>query len=73
MVTGNYPFMRSFLDTKHDIENRIKQLDALIDPTLSPDARDLIRKILVSPTDRLTLEDILSHEWCTPHGSSAIF
>lgn len=61
MICGDAPFVaRTYKQTYE----RIQKCDLKIPEHVTPDAKDLLQKILViNPNDRLSLQDILKHPW----------
>jgi len=61
MICGNAPFDENINAKTY---KRIKKCDLKIPDYVTPDATDLLQKILVvNPNDRLSLEEILKHPW----------
>ncbi|KAI3399041.1 hypothetical protein diail_7841 [Diaporthe ilicicola] len=63
-LVGEAPFE----DTPVMTHRRIARADMTIPSFVSPEARDLIKKLLVlDPTKRLPLEDVQTHPWILKH------
>ncbi|KAL1873970.1 hypothetical protein VTK73DRAFT_671 [Phialemonium thermophilum] len=63
-LVGEAPFE----DTKAMTERRIARADMTIPSFVSPEARDLIKRLLVlDPEKRLPLEDVEQHPWILKH------
>ena len=69
--SGCYPFERAEDRARpgcnmHRMIQRIINVDYVMPTHVSPDAQDLLRKLLVAdPQSRLSVEDILLHPWYT--------
>ncbi|GMH39462.1 hypothetical protein BSKO_07360 [Bryopsis sp. KO-2023] len=69
MVVGRYPFHMDHNDDltsdewREAIMNKIKTLDYNIPSFLTPECRNLIRKILVGFEERASMSDILNDPW----------
>ena len=62
MLTGRTPF--HFTEDKNELFNSIKNLKIAWTDEFPKLARDLVSKILViNPKDRLSLDEILNHQW----------
>ncbi|KAF2455123.1 serine/threonine-protein kinase Eg2 [Lineolata rhizophorae] len=63
-LVGEAPFEDEAIMT----QRRIVRGEMTIPPFVSPEARDLIKKLLVlNPDDRLALEDVQQHPWIVKH------
>lgn len=73
MIYGTVPFKGDDMNTLH---TAILSCKYQLKDEVSKEARDLIRRILVlNPEDRLTTDEILSHDWLkdAPETMSDIF
>ena len=63
-LVGEAPFE----DTPVMTQRRIAKGDMTIPPNLSPEARDLIKRLLVlDPEKRISLEEVETHPWIIKH------
>ncbi|BAP72048.1 spindle assembly checkpoint kinase [Kluyveromyces marxianus] len=68
LLVGSPPFEE---DTKEMTYRRILRCDIRFPPHVSPQARDLIGKLLqFEPTNRIPLSEVKSHTWITSHKPS---
>jgi serine/threonine protein kinase len=65
ILYGSTPFYNKETESydKETVRSRIKSLKYEFPNSNYPLAEDLIRKILVEPHKRLSLDQILKHEW----------
>ncbi|KAE8986250.1 Serine/threonine-protein kinase [Phytophthora rubi] len=76
MLSGSHPFDLDGMSSDHVVEHRIKAEPISFAfsawNNVSPDAKDLISKLLVKdPTLRLTAEQMLQHPWMNANAEAA--
>ena len=67
MVCGTVPFKaHNMADLHKIIVNGSFKFPSAVDDLLSPEVKDLVRKMLVlKPEDRISIPEILAHQWIT--------
>mmetsp|Transcript_7384 Transcript_7384/g.5648 ORF Transcript_7384/g.5648 Transcript_7384/m.5648 type:complete len:181 (-) Transcript_7384:30-572(-) len=75
MLCGTVPFKASNMQELHDIiTSGHFSFPQQVEGLLSPEAKDLIKQMItLSPEERITIPEILSHRWVTSQSFDELF